>query len=103
MRVRDLSVWYPVRRGFLRDVFARSSAWLRAVDGVSFDLRRGEIFCLVGESGCGKTTTGKALLRLVDANAGDVFFEMPEETFGRYEGLPAQGDGSSGGVAKLGN
>jgi len=101
MRVRDLSVWYPVRRGFLRDVFARSSAWLRAVDGVSFDLRRGEIFCLVGESGCGKTTTGKALLRLVDANAGDVFFEMPDAAFERYEGLRAQGDGSSGEVDEL--
>ncbi|HYM39832.1 MAG TPA: oligopeptide/dipeptide ABC transporter ATP-binding protein [Thermoplasmata archaeon] len=54
------------------------------MDGVSFDIRRGEVFCLVGESGCGKTTTGKALLRLEDATEGDVFFEMPDEEYSRY-------------------
>ena len=101
MRVRDLRVWYPVRRGFLRDFFGRSSAWLRAVDGVSFDLRRGEILCLVGESGCGKTTTGKALLRLVDANAGDVFFEMPDAEYGRYETLRTDGEAASNEVDEL--
>jgi len=62
---------------------------VRAVDGVSFDVKRGEVFCLVGESGCGKTTTGKALLRLVDATEGDVFFELPTEEYRRYEELRA--------------
>ncbi len=62
---------------------------MRAVDGVSFDVKRGEVFCLVGESGCGKTTTGKALLRLVDATEGDVFFELPTEEYRRYEELRA--------------
>jgi oligopeptide/dipeptide ABC transporter ATP-binding protein len=61
------------------------------VDGVSFDVKRGEIFCLVGESGCGKTTTGKALLRLVDATEGDVFFEIPEAEYRRYEELQSRG------------
>ncbi len=64
---------------------------MRAVDGVSFDVKRGEVFCLVGESGCGKTTTGKALLRLVDATEGDVFFEIPTEEYRRYEELRSQG------------
>jgi len=54
------------------------------VDGVDFDVRRGEIFCLVGESGCGKTTTGKALLKLVEATDGDVLFEMPKKEYDAY-------------------
>src|SRR5713226_4783658 len=87
IRVRDLKVWFPLRRGLLRELTGRSSLWVRAVDGVSFDVKRGEVFCLVGESGCGKTTTGKALLRLVDATEGDVFFEIPTEEYRRYEEL----------------
>src|SRR5439155_1098554 len=89
IRVRDLKVWFPLRRGLLRELAGRSSLWVRAVDGVSFDVKRGEVFCLVGESGCGKTTTGKALLRLVDATEGDVFFELPTEEYRRYEELRA--------------
>ncbi|WP_336725235.1 dipeptide ABC transporter ATP-binding protein [Achromobacter ruhlandii] len=60
--VRDLKVHYPVRKGPLR----RVAAWVKAVDGVTFTLRAGETLALLGESGCGKTTTGKALLRLID-------------------------------------
>ncbi|OZI46544.1 ABC transporter ATP-binding protein [Bordetella genomosp. 5] len=60
--VQDLKVHYPVRKGLLR----RTHAWIKAVDGVSFTLRAGETLALLGESGCGKTTTGKALLRLID-------------------------------------
>jgi len=84
-------VWFPLRRGLLRELTGRSSLWVRAVDGVSFDVKRGEVFCLVGESGCGKTTTGKALLRLVDATEGDVFFEIPTEEYRRYEELRSAG------------
>ena len=91
IRVRGLKVWFPLRRGLLRELTGRSSLWVRAVDGVSFDVKREEVFCLVGESGCGKTTTGKALLHLVDATKGDVFFEIPEEAFRRYEDLRARG------------
>ncbi len=64
---------------------------MRAVDGVSFDVKRGEVFCVVGESGCGKTTTGKALLHLVEATEGDVFFELPTEEYRRYEELRSGG------------
>ena len=60
--VQDLKVHYPVRKGPLRRVVA----WVKAVDGVTFSLRAGETLALLGESGCGKTTTGKALLRLID-------------------------------------
>ncbi|MDQ8035641.1 MAG: dipeptide ABC transporter ATP-binding protein, partial [Bordetella sp.] len=60
--VQDLKVHYPVRKGLLR----RVGKWVRAVDGVTFTLRAGETLALLGESGCGKTTTGRALLRLID-------------------------------------
>lgn len=62
--VEDLRVWFPGR--------GRRAAPVRAVDGISFDVRRGETFGLVGESGSGKTTTGQALLRLVDPTGGTV-------------------------------
>lgn len=65
----------------------RAALWVRAVDGISFDVERGEVFCLVGESGCGKTTTGKAVLRLVEVSEGDVFFEMPSDAYAEYEAL----------------
>ncbi|CUJ36407.1 Glutathione import ATP-binding protein GsiA [Achromobacter xylosoxidans] len=60
--VQDLKVHYPVRKGPLR----RVASWVKAVDGVTFTLRAGETLALLGESGCGKTTTGKALLCLID-------------------------------------
>jgi len=62
LEVRDLRVHYPRRKGPLRPV----RDWVKAVDGVSFTLHAGETLALLGESGCGKTTTGKALLRLID-------------------------------------
>ena len=62
LEVRDLAVHYPLRRG----AWGRTRDWVKAVDGVSFDLYAGETLALLGESGCGKTTTGKALLRLLD-------------------------------------
>ncbi len=65
LQVRGLEVHYPIRKGLLR----RTVDHVRAVDGLDFDLHAGETLALLGESGCGKTTTGKALLRLLDANA----------------------------------
>jgi peptide/nickel transport system ATP-binding protein len=62
LAVEDLRVYYPVRKGPLR----RTRDYVKAVDGVSLQLRAGETLALLGESGCGKTTTGKALLRLID-------------------------------------
>ncbi|MFA4912687.1 MAG: ABC transporter ATP-binding protein [Burkholderiaceae bacterium] len=62
LSVRDLRVLYPKRKGLLK----RVASYVRAVDGVTFDLHPGETLALVGESGCGKTTTARALLRLID-------------------------------------
>jgi oligopeptide transport system ATP-binding protein len=69
--VRDLKVHFPVRRGILQRIVDRK----RAVDGVSFHIAKGETLGLVGESGCGKTTVGRAILRLVPATGGEVNFD----------------------------
>jgi oligopeptide transport system ATP-binding protein len=76
--IRDLKVHFPVRGGgltrLLRGAARESANIVRSVDGVSLDIARGETLGLVGESGCGKTTLGRALLRLVEPTAGRVFF-----------------------------
>jgi len=76
LEVKDLKVHFPVRRGLLQ----RRVGTVRAVDGVSFAVRRGETLGLVGESGCGKSTTGRAILRLVEPTAGSVRLDGRELT-----------------------
>ena len=71
LEVKDLKMHFPVTRGLLR----RKVADVKAVDGVTFSLRRGETLGLVGESGCGKTTTGRCILRLYQPTDGQIFFE----------------------------
>jgi len=68
LEVKDLRKYFPVKRGFGERVA------LRAVDGVSFEIRRGETLGLVGESGCGKSTVARLILRLVEPTAGEVYF-----------------------------
>ncbi len=70
LRLEGLKVHFPVRKGVLRRVVDH----VRAVDGVDLTIRRGDIVALVGESGCGKTTLGRAILRLVPASAGRIVF-----------------------------
>ena len=70
-----LKKWFPVRRGLADIILRRSPKFIRAVDGVSFAIKRGEIFCLAGESGCGKTTTGRLILRLEEPTAGRILFK----------------------------
>lgn len=77
LRVENLRVHFPVTRGV---VFQREVGAVRAVDGVSFDVRRGETLGLVGESGCGKSTTGRALLQLIRPSGGRVYFDGDELT-----------------------
>jgi len=71
LKVNGLKKYFPVRSG----LFSRVSAWVKAVDDVSFYLRQGETLGLVGESGCGKTTVGRSILRLMEPTAGEVTFE----------------------------
>ena len=77
LEVRDLKMWFPVTEGLL---FERHVGDVRAVDGVSFSLRRGETLGLVGESGCGKSTTGRAIVRLYKPTAGQVLFDGQDVT-----------------------
>ena len=72
VEVRDLKKHFPVKRGL---VFDRVIGQIKAVDGVSFAVRRGETFGLVGESGCGKTTIGRLLLKLDEPTAGEIRFD----------------------------
>jgi peptide/nickel transport system ATP-binding protein/oligopeptide transport system ATP-binding protein len=76
VEVRDLVKHFPVRGGIIQ----RTVAVVQAVDGVSFDIRRGETLGLVGESGCGKTTVGRVLLRLIEPTAGTIRFDGTDIT-----------------------
>ena len=76
LRVENLKMHFPIRRGLLQ----RQVGAIRAVDGVTFDIRRRETLGLVGESGCGKTTTGRAILQLYRPTSGQVYFEREDLT-----------------------
>jgi peptide/nickel transport system ATP-binding protein len=70
LEVKDLKMHFPIRRGFLRRVVG----YVKAVDGVSFTVNQGDTFGLVGESGCGKSTTGRCVTRLLDPTAGEIVY-----------------------------
>ena len=72
LEVNDLKMHFPIKRGFFR---SRVIGYVKAVDGVSFYIREGETLGLVGESGCGKTTTGRVILRAYDPTGGEVWFK----------------------------
>lgn len=74
LSVRDLKKYFPIKSGVLQ----KTVGHVKAVDGVSFDIERGETLGIVGESGCGKSTTGRAIIRLFEKTAGEVYFNGQE-------------------------
>ena len=87
LNVRGLTKHFPIREGLLQ----RVTGQVRAVDGVSFDLRRGETVGLVGESGCGKTTLGRCIAGLITPTSGGVYFGLDENRRQRLDDLLASG------------
>lgn len=80
LKVKNLSTWFPVRNG----LFGKTTDYIKAVDDVSFDIYPGETLGLVGESGCGKTTLGRTILRLIEPTSGQVLFK--DRDFATLEG-----------------
>jgi oligopeptide transport system ATP-binding protein len=77
LEVEDVRVWFPITEGIL---FERHIGDVRAVDGITFSMRKGETLGLVGESGCGKSTTGRAIIRLYRPNSGRILFDGTDLT-----------------------
>ena len=75
LQVRGLKKYFPIKKGILK----RTVGWIRAVDDVSFAVREGQTLGLVGESGCGKTTTGRCVLRLYEPTSGSIQFRLDDE------------------------
>src|SRR6187397_1284682 len=76
LRVKNLKKYFPIRGG----LFSREVARVHAVDDISMEIMRGETLGLVGESGCGKSTTGRCILRLIEPTQGEVWFEGKDVT-----------------------
>jgi peptide/nickel transport system ATP-binding protein len=80
LKVQNLKKWFPLKLGFFSTLLSRKALYVQAVDGISFEIKRKEIFGLAGESGSGKTTTGRLTLRLIEPTTGKIFFKDKDIT-----------------------
>jgi peptide/nickel transport system ATP-binding protein len=80
IKVEQLKKYFPVQKSFLEQLFARKMSYVKAVDDVNFSINKGEIFTLAGESGCGKTTTGRVIVRLLKPTSGAIYFNKEDIT-----------------------
>ena len=80
IRVEHLKKYFPAEKGFLEKLLTRTRNYVKAVDDVSFSILKGEVFTLAGESGCGKSTTGKLIVRLIPPTSGKVYFDDTDIT-----------------------
>ncbi|MGB4177260.1 MAG: dipeptide/oligopeptide/nickel ABC transporter ATP-binding protein, partial [Halanaerobiales bacterium] len=86
LELKNIKKWFPVRRN-LSQMIKGEQQYVKAVDGVSLQIKRGEIFGLIGESGCGKTTTGKLIMKLMDPTDGQIIFNGEDVTYLNKEEL----------------
>src|SRR5216683_3106365 len=101
IRVENLKKHFPLKKGFFQTLLAREELTVKAVDGISFGLKKGEIFGLVGESGSGKTTTGRLLVRLTDPTEGAIYFEGKDITLALRPKLKTLGRVKKGTVCSV--
>lgn len=79
LKIENLHKWFPIRQTIVQ-ILKGEHVWVKAVDGITFKINQGEIFGLVGESGCGKTTTGKLLMKLLEPTRGKIIFKGKDVT-----------------------
>jgi len=80
LKVENLKKYFPIKRGVLQTLKREPIRYVKAVDGISFEIRKKEVFALVGESGCGKSTTGKLIVKLLEPTNGKIYLEGRDVT-----------------------